>query len=384
MMTNQEVPGPVPDDWDPLDPSVLADQRTAYDAMRERCPVAHSQFMGWSLFAWDDVDRVLADPETFSNTSRHPAIPNGLDPPAHTRYRAALLPLFADVELQRVEPRLHQIAAELTTSMLRTGHAELLRDLAEPLALRGLCAFLGWPESQWEALGGWTHDNQQAAFTRDRLAGRALAVLLAEHVTRNLEAHRAHEPSRDATDTLLGTTIDGQALSDEQIVAALRNWIAGEGTVAGGISVVVLHLAQDVGLQDRLRREPALIAAAVEEILRVDDPLVTNRRTTTRDVDVHGRQLTRGDTVSLMWIAANRDPAAFDEPATIRLDRDLARSRVWGGGIHVCLGAPLARLQIGAGLTQLLKLTTRFEVAGEVRRAVYPSDALAECTIALR
>lgn len=384
MTTGDEAPNRIGNDWNPLDPSVLADQRQAYDEMRGRCPVAHSEFMGWSLFSWDDVDRVLADPETFSNASRHPAIPNGLDPPEHTRYRDALLPLFADDVLRRVEPRLHQIAAELTASMLRAGRAELLRDFAEPLALRGLCAFLGWPESQWEALGGWTHDNQQVAFSRDRLAGRALAVLLGEHVTRNLDAHRVHEPSRDATDALLGTKIEGQVLSDEQIVASLRNWIAGEGTVAGGISLVLLHLAQDLELQDRLRREPSLIPTAVEEILRFDDPLVANRRTTTRAVDVRGRHLAPGDTVSLMWVAANRDPAAFDEPATVRLDRDLARSRVWGGGIHVCLGAPLARLQIRAALTQLLRLTTRFEVAGEVRRSVYPSNALAELTIGLR
>jgi cytochrome P450 len=382
--TNDDAqPGPTIEDWDPRDPTVLADQRAAYDAMRERCPVAHSEFMGWSLFRWHDVSTVLADPATFSNASRHPAIPNGMDPPEHTRHRAALEPFFSEAAMDRVEARHRLIAAELVDAMLGADAPELLHDFAEPLALRGLCAFLGWRESQWEALGGWTHGNQQAALTRDRAAGRALALLLAEHVTRNLERHRQHPPTDDLTDALLALRIDGRALADEDIAAALRNWIAGEGTVAGGISVVVLQLAQDPELQSLLRREPARIPSAIEEMLRVDDPLVANRRTTTRPVVIGGRHIDAGEAISLMWVAANRDPDAFDEPSTVRLDRDLARSLVWGQGIHLCMGAPLARLQIRVGIEELLRRTTTFEVAGPVRRSVYPSDALAEFAIGL-
>lgn len=383
MVKGDGSPTEAHEDWDPRDPSVLADQRQAYDDMRERCPVAYSEFMGWSLFRWSDVTAVLADTETFSSASRHPAIPNGMDPPEHTRYRAALEPFFSARALERVEPRCHAIAAELVAGMLRSGRAELLQAFAEPLALRGLCAFLGWPESQWEALGGWTHGNQHAAFTRDPSAGRALAVLLAEHVTRNLAEHRRHSPVQDVTDELLAVTVDGERLSDDQLVAAMRNWIAGEGTVAGGISIIALQLAQDVGLQERLRRDMSLIPAAIEELLRVDDPLVANRRTTMRPVEIGGRHIDAGESVSLMWVAANRDPQVFDHPATVHIERDLAHSLVWGQGIHLCLGAPLARLQIRAGIEALLRGTKRLEVAGPVRRSVYPSDALAEFTIAL-
>ncbi|MGH2976470.1 MAG: cytochrome P450 [Solirubrobacterales bacterium] len=339
--------------------------------------------MGWSVFGWDDVDRVLADPETFSNASRHPAIPNGMDPPAHMRYRAALAPFFSDAAMDRVERRCGEIATELAAAMVDSGRAELLQDFAEPVALRGLCAFLGWRESQWEALGGWTHSNQEAALNREPSAARALAVLLTEHVTRNLEEHRRHEPAHDLTDALIALTVDGEGLSDEQLATALRNWIAGEGTVAGGISLVVLHLAQNPDLQDRLRRDPSLIPAAVEEILRVDDPLVANRRTTMRPIEVGGRRIEAGETVSLMWVAANRDPAVFEDAAAVRLDRDHSRSLVWGRGIHVCLGAPFARLQIRTAISQLLRLSASFEMGGEARRAVYPSDALAEFTLQL-
>jgi cytochrome P450 len=372
------------DDWDPRAASVLADQRRAYDELRERQPVAYSEFMGWSVFRYDDVLRAVADPATFSNASRHPAIPNGMDPPEHTRYRSALAPLMSDERMAAIEPHCRSRAVDLVAAMVRRGRGELLNDFAEPLALRTLCAFLGWPESGWEALGGWTHGNQQAAFTRDPSAGRALALLLAEHVTGNLAEHRAHPPGQDATDGLLATAVDGQTLSDEQIVSSLRNWIAGEGTVAGGMSLIVLHLALHADDQERLRAEPGLIPNAIEEILRVDDPLVANRRVTTRSVEVAGRAIPAGETVSLMWIAANRDPRAFEDADAVRLDRDTSGSLAWGSGIHVCLGAPFARLQLRVGVEELLRGTSHFEIAGDVRRSVYPSDGLAEFTIGLR
>ncbi len=372
------------EDWDPRDASVLADQRAAYDEMRERCPVAHSAFMSWSIFRHEDIENVLADPATYSSASRHVAVPNGMDPPEHTRHRAALAPQFDDEHMQRLEPRCREIAIELIERMLVAGEADVVDAFAEPLTLRTLCAFLGWPEQQWDFLGGWTHGNQQAAFTQDPSAGRALARLLGEHVRGNLQSHRrAAAGAIDVTHALLATEVDGERYDDDALVSIVRNWIAGEGTVAGGLSLLVLYLANDADLQHRLRKDPTLIPAAVEEILRVDNPLVANRRTTTRDVEIGGRTISAGENLTLMWIAANRDPRAFDDPETVLLDRDMDGSMVWGHGIHLCLGAPLARLQLRVALEELLGRTSRFEVAGDVRRSVYPSDGLAEFSLRL-
>ena len=371
------------EDWDPREASVLEDQRQAYDEMRERCPVAYSEFMGWSVFRHQDVIDVLADTATYSSASRHLAIPNGMDPPEHAAHRAALAPSFAEERMQALEQPCRQIADDLLGPMLHEGEVELVERFATPLALRTLCVLLGWSQEQWECLGGWTHGNQQAAFSRDRAAGRALAILLSEHVKANLEKHRAAGESDDVTDALLATAVDGTRLDDDAIISVLRNWIAGEGTVAGGLSLVVLHLASQPELQDRLRRDPSLIPAAIEELLRFDDPLVANRRTTTRDVEIGGRSIGAGEDLTLMWIAANRDPRAFDDPDTIDLERETDAGLVWGKGIHFCLGAPLARLEIRVALEQLLARTRRFEVAGTPRRAVYPSDGLATLTIRL-
>ena len=367
------------DDWNPRDASILEDQRRAYDEMRERCPVAHSEFMGWSLFRHEDIATILADPETYSNVSRFLAIPNGMDPPVHGRYREVLAAYFDREQMARLEPRAREIATNLLGPMLSGGEAEFIDAFATPFALKTLCALLGWPERQWECLGGWTHGTQQAAFSRDQAASAALASLFSEHVKANLDMHRASpDDVADATDALLNSDIDGERFDDDQIVSILRNWTAGQGTVAAGLGILVLHLAQEPELQDRLRIDPSLIPAAIEEILRVDDPLVGNRRTTMREVAIQGRTIPKGETLTLMWIAANRDPRAFDDPNTVKIERSTGASLVWGQGVHLCLGAPLARLEMRVALEELLSRTKRFESAGDApHRAVYPSNGLA-------
>jgi cytochrome P450 len=373
-------------DWDPKSDAVLRDQRTAYDEMRERCPVAYSAFMGWSLFRHEDIATVLADPQTYSNVTRFLAIPNGMDPPVHGRYREALAANFDQEQMARFEPRVRETAANLLVPMLFDGEAEFIGAFATPFVFKTLCALLGWPEQQWECLSGWTHGSQQAAFSRDQAAGEALASLFSEHVKTNLDAHRASpDEVADATDALLRTAVDGKRFDDDQIVSILRNWAAGYGTVAAGLGILVLHLAQEPELQDRLRSDSSLIPAVIEEILRVDDPLIANRRTTTREVEIQGRTIPKGENLTLMWIAGNRDPRAFDDPNAVKIERSTDAGLVWGQGIHLCPGAPLARLEMRVALEELLSRTKRIEIAGDApRRAVYSSNGLAALLLRVR
>jgi cytochrome P450 len=364
------------DDWNPRDASIQEDQRRAYDEMRERCPVAHSEFMGWSLFRHGDIAAVLSDPETYSNASRFLAIPNGMDPPVHGQYRDALAAFFGQAQMEQLEPRARAIAVNLLEPALSGGQLNFIDAFATPFVLKTLCAWLGWPERQWECLGGWVHGSQQAAFGKDHAAGAALASLFSEHVKANLSLHRAApDDTVDATDALLRTEVAGKRFDDDQIVSILRNWTAGQGTVAAGLGILVLHLAQEPALQDRLRRDLSLIPEAIEEILRVDDPLVANRRVTTREVAIQDRTIPKGETLTLMWIAANRDPRAFDDPNAVKIERSKDAGLVWGQGIHLCLGASLARLEMRVALEELLSRTKRVEIIGAPpRRAVYPSN----------
>ena len=374
--------------WDPRDPSVLADQRRAYDEMRERCPVAHSDFLDWSLFRHEDLAGVLADPTAYSNASRHPAIPNGLDPPAHTRYRRMLEPYFATVWMESFEPRCRRIAIDLVQPLVGRDDVAFIADFAEPFPLQALCAFLGWPPDSWERLRGWNHGNQEAAFSQDRPAGKTLALTFSGYVKEALQAHRkvGVDASADVTSSLMTIDVAGDPVSDDDIVSVLRNWTAGQGTVAAALGIVIHYLAQHPEVQQLLRGEPAMLPTAIEEILRTDGPLVANRRTTTRDVEIGGRSIRAGEKLSLMWIAANRDGRRFDAPDEVDLSRDPGDNLLFGAGIHDCLGAPLARLELRVALEELLSRTSRIDLVGAEppRRDTYPSNGFRSMMVRIR
>lgn len=369
-------------DWDPRDEAVLRDQRQAYDDMREQCPVAYSDYLGWSIFRHEDISRIIDDPETFSNASRRRAIPNGMDAPEHTVYRQILEPYFDQQRMAAFEPVCRNAAANLVQDLIDSDAVtvEFISQFAELYPLHTCCTWLGWPSDRSKQLRGWNHGNQQMAFTQDRDAGRALAAQFAGYVLEALESHRvlSTASSDDVTTDLLRTEVDGTPLSDDDIVSILRNWIAGHGTVAGGLGNVVHYLAQDLELQERLRREPAQIPTAIDEILRTDDPLVMNQRTTTRDVEIGGREIPAGERVTLMWVAANRDGRVFQDPDSVKLDRDQSANLVFGAGIHDCVGAPMARLELRVAVEELLARTSRIELseAEPPVRAVVPSNGL--------
>ncbi|MBA2469673.1 MAG: cytochrome P450 [Chloroflexia bacterium] len=374
-------------DWNPQDDSVLHDQRGAYDEMRERCPVAHSDFLGWSLFKHEDIENVLADPETYSSASRHTAIPNGMDEPEHTPYRAVLDPYLDTEAMTTFEPRCRRIADETVRSILGRDSVDIVADFTEPFSLKSLCALLGWPLETWNQLRRWSHGNQQVAFSRDREAGKSLAAEYTGFVMKELDLRRkaGADASDDLTSSLMTAEVEGGRLSDEDIVSILRNWTAGHGTVAAGIGLVFLYLAEHEELQRQLRNDPALLPAAIDEILRVDGPLVANRRTATRDVEIGGRKIAAGDKLTLMWIAANRDPKTFDDASGVRLDRDPAENLLFGRGIHACQGIRLARLEMRVAVEELLAATNRFQLvaAESPKRDVYPSNGLGAMALRL-
>lgn len=372
-------------DWNPLDPSVLKDQQQAYDRMRERCPLAHSDFMGWSLFRHADITAVLAATGIFSNAAPFPAIPNGMDPPEHGLYRAALDTHFSAATLQRQVPLLRAIAVALLEPQIAAGNSEFIEAFTYPFTMRSQCALLGWPEAQWPDLRDWTKGNAAAALHQDQEAGKMLAETFSELVIANLERQRAAgQNASNATTVLLRTRVEDKPLSDAQIVTVLRNWIAGQGTAAAGLGILVMHLAQSAQLQ-QLRLDTSLIPAAVEEILRADGPLVANRRTLTTPTTLAGQALAAGEKLSLMWMAANRDPGIFENPGTIMLGRNTEQSLVWGQGIHLCQGAPLARLELCIALEELLARTTLVELDGTLPpRSVYPGNGLTRLPLRFR
>jgi cytochrome P450 len=372
-------------DWDPRSPSVLGDQRNAYDEMRERCPVAYSEFLNWSLFGHEDIAEVLANPDVYSSVSKHRAVPNGMDAPEHTRYRAVLEPFFAPERMDAFEADCRTVAIDLIQALPTNQDLEFSGSFALPFALKTNCAFLGWPVDIWQQINVWTHGNQEAALSQNRKSGAALAQQFTGIVEHELAIRRnaATPAGNDITTHLLETEVDGERLSDDDIVSILRNWTAGQGTVSAGIEILTLYLIEHPDMQATLRNKPELIPAAIEEILRADGPLVANRRTTTQAVDIGGRSIAAGEKLTLMWIAANRDSRVFDEPAEVRLDRDQSANYLFGAGIHDCLGAPFALLEMRVALEELLSRTKAIEPGRDSvhKRASYPGNGLASLPV---
>ncbi len=372
--------------WDPRDPAVLSDQRRAFDELRDRDAVASSDVLGLSVFGHRDVTSIAADPETFSSATRRLAIPNGMDPPQHTVFRAALERYFDRDRMAAVERDTRQIARDLLDPLIDRSDVEAIAEFVDPFAHQALCAFVGWPVEDWNRISGWTHGNQDAAFRRDPDVGARIAREFSTYVTEIIHARRTAGVPRDLMAELVDTSVDGAALSDEQIVSLLRTWTAGHGTVASAIGNVLLHLAEDQELQATVRAEPARLEPAIWEILRTDGPLVANNRTVIHDVDVHGTRVHAGERISLMWIAANRDPAVFPDPDRLDLDRDRRANLLFGAGIHRCLGEPLAILHLRVAVGELLRQFGSFELAPRAKpvRTVYPGNGISVLSLRLR
>lgn len=374
-------------DWDPRSPAVLDDQIAAYDEMRRCCPVAHSDYLHWSIFRHADVIRVLEDHDTFSNVvSRHFSVPNGMDPPRHTAYRALIEPYFSPERVRAFEPVCREIAVNLVDKLPQSGEIELMDGLARDFALQTQCAFMGWPAALHEPLRQWTRRNHDATLSGDRIATAAVALEFEGHVRSLLDMRRSAGESapEDVTTRLLRERVDGRPLTDEEIVSIVRNWTVGElATIAASVGIVAHHLAACPDLQQRLRADFSLLPAAIDEILRIQAPLIANRRITTRAVEIGGRRLEAGARISLIWASANRDEAVFGNPDECRFDRDPSQNLLYGAGIHVCPGAALARLELRVMMEELLTRTRRMTLMPENPpvRAIYPAGGFASVPI---
>lgn len=381
------------DDWDPRDPSVLRDQLRAYDQLRARCPVAHSDYLGWSVFRHDDVVAVVTDHDTFSSAvSTHPAVPNGFDPPKHGPYRDIVDHYFTDQQMHTFEPVCREVARTLLARLPRDEQLEFISSFALEYALESQRAWLNWPTYTVDALRHWTARNHEATLARDREAMDAVATEFDATVRKVLDDRRAQTPSStgppdDVTSQLLRESIDGVPLGDEELVSILRNWTVGElATMSASTGILVAYLAEHPDLQQQLRDAPQQLPAAIDEILRMHAPLIANRRVATRDVVLGGRSIRAGERVNVNWASANRDESCFGAPDDFHPDQNAAGNLLYGRGIHDCPGAPLARLELRIMLEELLASTSRVSLVpgASPDYASYPASGYRSLTLRLR
>ncbi len=379
-----------PNDWNPGSAEVRNDQIAAYDDMRNRCPVAYSDYLWWSLFRHEDVMRVLEDHETFSNAaSNHLSIPNAMDRPEHTPYRKIIEGYFTPEHMQEFEPVCRQIADTLVADQPRGEEFELMSTFAQPFALRIQCAFMGWPDALHEPLREWIGKNHAATRAGDRSAMAKIAVEFDGYIKQQLVVRRDAEDQApdDVTTRLLREHIGGRRLNDEEIVSIVRNWTVGElGTIAASVGILVHYLATHPALQTELRQTPGDLRDAIDEILRIHAPLVANRRVTTCPVEIGGRKIDADERLTLIWAAANRDEAVFGDPDTFDPVKNRDKNLLYGAGVHVCPGAPLARLELEVLMESLLASTSEITLVSEKspERASFPASGYSSLPVCFR
>lgn len=374
-----------PYDWESRADDVQKDQIASYDAMRAKCPVAHDEFMGYSLFKNEDVKFALAHPEIFSNrvSTRHIAVPNGMDQPEHTPFRAINDRYFTPERMQEFEPKIRTEVKSLVEDLPRGEDIDIMSEFAKLYAVRIQNAFMGWPACLEQPLIEWMEKNRAATLRRDRQEIEKVALEFDGYIQDLLRLRKeaGAQAPKDITTELLHDLIDLSAISpgedqrtmtDEELVSLIRNWTVGElSTVSACAGIIVNFLGKNPQEAQRLRENPSEIPAAVEEIMRLEDPLVTNRRLTTQDVEVGGRTIPAGSRVTINWTSANRDEDAFEKATEYHPDRNQDNNLVYGAGIHVCPGASLARLELRILVEELLTATESIEVK-TTKNSVYP------------
>lgn len=354
-----------------LEAGTQPDLRVMLDAQRQTCPVARTPDGAVTLLAHADVRAAALDPETFSSAvSAHRALPNSLDGEEHRAYRRLIDAYLTEAEVAAQEPQCRAHAAAIVAALPRGATVRTVLDIGTPFAVRVQSTWLGWPSEIEQELVDWVADNREATRSGERARMAEVAERFDAIISRLLDARRDGSLD-DVTARLMNDRVDGRPLKHAEIVSILRNWTAGDlASLAACVGVIVHHLATDVALQSHLRQ---LVADgrvgdfedAVEEILRIDDPFVSNRRVTTRDVVVGKELIAAGSRVVLNWTAANRDPDAFADPDAFNPADHAGNNLVFGVGPHICPGRALTLMELRVIIWELLARTSRITMSHE-------------------
>ena len=369
-----------------FDPTGL-EPRSATDDLRAESPLARTPDGTWVVLGHEEALAVVTDAERFSSAaSRFLQVPGGLDGAEHAALRAATDPFFGPAEMDRLAPVLRGVAAGLVEELLdgvdeRGTEIDAVAALGAVFAVRAQTTWLGWPAELEPELLQWMSENHEASRSGDLSRTREVAERFDE-IIRSLLAPRiaaGQDAPADPTTALLRLRLplpdpdvpgsEERSLREEEIVSILRNWTGGDlGSIALCTGVLLAAVARAPELAERLRDGSEQEAAAiVDELLRIDDPFVSNRRVATCPVTLAGQALEEGDRVMVHWTSANRDERAFRSPDAFDPAANSTRNLVYGAGPHVCPGRPLATLELVTLLRVLLS-------AAQVRPAGTPGE----------
>lgn len=357
-------------------------QRDDFDKMRKKCPVAKSDSEKWWVFKHPDIEEILEDSETFSNdVSSHLSVPNSMDPPEHTVYRKLIEPYFTEEVISMFSDDFRTISQTLVSTAVKNNCIEAMGDLGLPYAAHAQCAFLGWPTDLAETLVKWTLENQQAARNQDRNRLIELAKDFKSLVQSIIEQQHldSEQESQTLTQSLIQEKVNGKRLSLKELTSIFCNWTVGEvGSISASVGIILYYLAKCPHILDHIRQADSKeMECALDEILRMHGPLVANRRKATKETTIRGQSIKPADTIYINWVSANRDEEVFGDPDKFDPDGNGKSNLLYGKGIHVCPGAPLARMELRIFFDELLEQVTAIELPSkeDIEHAEYPASS---------
>jgi cytochrome P450 len=272
------------------------------------------------------------------------------DPPDHTRLRRLANKAFTPRAVERLRPRVAEIVDQLLDAATEDGSTfDVMADLAEPLPVIVICELLGVPVEDQAQFKPWSSTVARVIdpdVTPEMFAGALPAIMGFVQYFGGLIEERRADPREDLLSSLIAAEAEGESLDQRELMAMIiLLFIAGHETTTNLIGNGTLALLRNRDQFDALRADPSLAVSATEELLRYDSAVQLTIRTATEDVELHGIPLSAGESVVCGLASANRDHRAFDDPDALDLARQDNHHLAFSGGMHYCLGAPLARLE---------------------------------------
>jgi pimeloyl-[acyl-carrier protein] synthase len=365
---------------------MASDPYAWYDALRDREPVHfHARAGMWFLTRHDDCARVLRERDFSAALGQHlrrradPLPPSMLNADAsdHARLRAPAAKVFAARSVERWRASVRALVDRVLDDVAGRAEFDVASEFAHPLTLRLLAEILDVPSEQRERFGRWLDEasiNLDPLAEDEVLAGAVEAARRLQHAfSEQLDGSKGRSDF-GVLDLLHGACADAKLSRDEFLSMVNLIVIGGYEPTANLIANAVLALLRHPDQLLRLREDESVLAAAVDELLRYDTPVQVAARVTREDVVIGGTAIQRGQPLVVFLGAANHDPAVFEEPARLDLERRPNPHLTFGAGEHFCLGAPLARLVCQEALRGLLGRFGELELAAPVewRRSVVP------------
>ncbi|CAM5421713.1 cytochrome P450 [Streptomyces griseomycini] len=382
--------------FDPWDPAFVADPYPAYAELRERGRVHFFEPTNqWLVPHHADVSALLRDRrlgrtylhrfshEEFGRTAPppehepfHTLNDHGmldLEPPDHTRIRRLVSKAFTPRTVERLKPYVRGLAGDLVAALVEAGGGDLLRDVAEPLPVAVIAEMLGIPESDRAPLRPWSADicGMYELNPSEEAAARAVraSVEFSDYL-RELIARRRKAPGDDLVSGLIAAhDEDDDRLTEQEMISTcvlLLN--AGHEATVNATVNGWWALFRNPDQLAALRADPSLVPSAVEELMRYDTPLQLFERWVLDEIEIDGRVIPRGAEIAMLFGSANHDPAVFTDPARLDLTRRDNPHISFSAGVHYCIGAPLARIELAASMTALLEKAPTLRLAAEPKR----------------